>query len=348
MRQLPDRSKRLSIHEVEQMIRDTETPEHSMSDQVVRRLNSKSVRSQRPFFTRRVGVITAALVAFCVSLTPVVAQTIERLSLQGYVNPFIKEMEENPKEKADTLFATSLSLDGDKIKNFHSGMISFDDIKDQEFKSQLQRVWDEIFPQGGKINDVVMYQYMPDQYKIEAMNENRSITFLQGNWTYASQPIRENQVPDATKDAADQVFNKLGDFKQTKRSVSRMILRPDQNPVYKFVYKTNKGTVLVDVQKNTNQITRLVAFPLSDQLDKLDDKNKYNELVEQTRSIELDKVREETVKQAKAWMNLDLADYSVSKKEYRFDTLEFTKSGSPDVTAVYTSKGKIYYIEIEL
>ena len=348
MRQLPDRSKRLSIHEVEQMIRDTETPEHSMSDQVVRRLNSKSVRSQRPFFTRRVGVITAALVAFCVSLTPVVAQTIERLSLEEYINPFVKEMKENPKDKTDIVLVEGLSLDGDKIKNFHSGMISFDDIEDQEFKGQLQRVWDEIFPQGGKINDVVMYQYMPDQYKIEAMNENRSIIFDQGKWAYASQPIQENQVPDATKDAADQLFNKLGDFKQTKRSVSRIVLRPDQNPVYKFVYETNKGSILIDIQKNTNQITKLVAFPLSDHLGKLKDKNKYNELVEQTRSIELDKVREETVKQAKAWMNLDLADYSVSKKEFRFDTLEFTKSGSPDVTAVYTSKGKIYYIEIEL
>ncbi|WP_293200515.1 hypothetical protein [Paenibacillus sp.] len=319
-----------------------------MSDQVVRRLNSKSVRSQRPFFTRRVGVITAALVAFCVSLTPVVAQTIERLSLEEYINPFVKEMKENPKDKTDIVLVEGLSLDGDKIKNFHSGMISFDDIEDQEFKGQLQRVWDEIFPQGGKINDVVMYQYMPDQYKIEAMNENRSIIFDQGKWAYASQPIQENQVPDATKDAADQLFNKLGDFKQTKRSVSRIVLRPDQNPVYKFVYETNKGSVLIDIQKNTNQITKLVAFPLSDHLGKLKDKNKYNELVEQTRSIELDKVREETVKQAKAWMNLDLADYSVSKKEFRFDTLEFTKSGSPDVTAVYTSKGKIYYIEIEL
>ncbi|GJM72372.1 hypothetical protein HMSSN036_45880 [Paenibacillus macerans] len=54
------------------------------------------------------------------------------------------------------------------------------------------------------------------------------------------------------------------------------------------------------------------------------------------------------MKQAKVWMNLDLADYNVSKLEYRFDTLTFTKAGSPDVTVLFTSKGTIYSIKIEL
>ncbi|MNJ47819.1 hypothetical protein D3C77_429890 [compost metagenome] len=86
---------------------------------------------------------------------------------------------------------------------------------------------------------------------------------------------------------------------------------------------------------------------MSDHLNKLDD-NKYRDLVEKTKAINLDKVREETVKQAKVWMNLDLAEYNVSKLEHRFDTLTFTKAGSPDVTALFTSKGTIYSIEIEL
>lgn len=345
MHRSPNPSKRVSIYEVEQMIRDTETPEHSMSQQIIKRLESKSVPRQKPIFTRRAGVITAALVAFCVILTPVMAQTIGRLSLFEYINPFAKEMKEvNPNEKVDTLYMQG----SDGNKKFHTGMIRFDDIEDQEFKSQLQRVWDEIFPQGEGINDVIMYEYKPETYHIEARNENRSIEFDQGNWIYAKQTIGEGQVPDAAKDAADQVFNKVGDFKQSERSVSQMILLPNQNPVYKFVYNTNQGSILIDVQKNTNQITRVVAFPLSDQLDKLDDKNKYRDLVEKTKAIELDKVREETVKQAKVWMNLDLADYNVSKREFRFDTLDFTKAGSPDVTVVFTSKGTIYSIKIEL
>ncbi|MCM3698555.1 hypothetical protein [Paenibacillus macerans] len=344
MRRSPNPSKTVSIHQVEQMIRDTETPEHSVSQQIVEKLESKSVPPQKPVFTRRVGVIAAALVVFCVFLTPVMAQTIERLSLLEYINPFVKEMKINPNEKVDTLYARD--LDGNKY--FHTGMIRFNDIEDQEFKSQLQRVWNEIFPQGEGINDVIMYEYKKDTFHIEARNENRSIEFDQGNWYYASQPIGEKQVPDAAKDAADQAFNKIGDFKQSKRSVSRMILRPNQNPVYKFVYNTNKGSVLIDVQKNTNQITRIVAFPLSDQLNKLNDKNKYHDLVEKTKAIELDKIREEAVKQAKVWMNLDLADYNVSKLEYRFDTLTFTKAGSPDVTALFTSKRTIYSIKIEL
>ncbi|MBX4151817.1 hypothetical protein MKY82_33565 [Paenibacillus sp. FSL W7-1279] len=344
MRRSPNPSKTVNIHQVEQMIRDTETPEHSMSQQIVEKLESKSVSRQKPFFTRRVGVIAAASVALCVSLTPVMAQAIERLSLLEYINPFAKEMKVNPNETADTLYVQG--SDGDK--KFHSGMIRFDDIEDQEFKSQLQKVWNEIFPQGEAINEVIMYEYKPNTFHIEARNENRSIEFDEGNWYYATQPIGENQVPDAAKDAADQIFNKVGDFKQSKRSVSRMILRPNQNPVYKFVYNTDKGSILIDVQKNTNQITRVVAFPLSDQLNKVDDKNKYRDLVEKTKAIELHKIREEAVKQAKVWMNLDLADYNVSKLEYRFDTLTFTKAGSPDVTALFTSKGTIYSIKIEL
>ncbi|MGC6589371.1 hypothetical protein ACPV3A_31100 [Paenibacillus sp. Dod16] len=344
MRRSPNPSKTVNIHQVEQMIRDTETPEHSMSQQIVEKLESKSMSRQKPFFTRRVGVIAAASVALCVSLTPVMAQAIERLSLLEYINPFAKEMKVNPNETADTLYVQG--SDGDK--KFHSGMIRFDDIEDQEFKSQLQRVWNEIFPQGEAINEVIMYEYKPNTFHIEARNENRSIEFDEGNWYYATQPIGENQVPDAAKDAADQIFNKVGDFKQSKRSVSRMILRPNQNPVYKFVYNTDKGSILIDVQKNTNQITRVVAFPLSDQLNKVDDKNKYRDLVEKTKAIELHKIREEAVKQAKVWMNLDLADYNVSKLEYRFDTLTFTKAGSPDVTALFTSKGTIYSIKIEL
>lgn len=344
MRRSPNPSKIASIHQVEQMIRDTETPEHSMSQQIVEKLESKSVSRQKPFFTRRVGVIAAALVAFCVSLTPVMAQAIERLSLLEYINPFAKEMKSSPNEKVDTIY--SRDLDGNK--KFHTGMIPFEDIEDQEFKSQLQRVWNEIFPQGEGINDVIMYEYKPNTFHIEARNENRSIEFDEGNWYYAAQPIGENQVPDAAKDAADQAFHKVGEFKESERSVRQMILRPDQNPVYKFVYRTHKGSILIDVQKNTNQITRVVAFPLSDQLNRLDDKNKYHDLVEKTKAIELEKIHEEAVKQAKAWMNLDLADYNVSKLESRFDTLTFTKEGSPDVTALFTSKGTIYSIKIEL
>lgn len=344
MRRSQNPSKTISIHQVEQMIRDTETPEHSMSQQIVKKLESKSVPPQKPIFTRRVGVIAAALVAFCVSLTPVMAQAIERLSLLEYINPFAKEMKVNPNEKADTIYVKG----SDGNKKFHSGMIRFDDIEDQEFKSQLQKVWNEIFPQGEGINDVVMYEYKPDTFHIEARNENRSIEFDQGKWYYAQQTIGEEQVPDAAKDAADQAFHKVGDFKESERSVSQMVLRPDQNPVYKFVYHTHEGSILIDVQKNTNQITRIVAFPLSDQLNQLDDKNKYHDLVEKTKAIELDMIHEETVKQAKAWMNLDLADYNVSKLESRFDTLTFTKEGSPDVTALFTSKGTIYSIKIEL
>lgn len=245
MRQSPNPSKTLSIQQVEQMIRDTETPEHSVSQKIVEKLESKSVPPQKPVFTRRVGVIAAALVVFCVFLTPVMAQTIERLSLLEYINPFVKEMKINPNEKVGTLYARD--LDGNKY--FHTGRIRFDDIEDQEFKSQLQRVWNEIFPQGEGINDVIMYEYKKDTFHIEARNENRSIEFDQGHWYYAQQTIEEKQVPDAAKDAADQAFNKVGDFKQSKRSVSQMILRPNQNPVYKFVYNTNKGSVLIDVQK---------------------------------------------------------------------------------------------------
>ncbi|MCE3204102.1 hypothetical protein [Paenibacillus sonchi] len=36
------------------------------------------------------------------------------------------------------------------------------------------------------------------------------------------QTIGEEQVPDAAKDAADQAFHKVGDFKESKRSVSQM------------------------------------------------------------------------------------------------------------------------------
>ncbi|WP_342553513.1 hypothetical protein [Paenibacillus sp. FSL R7-0652] len=345
MRRSPNPSKKLSVHQVEQMIRDTDTPEHSMSQQIVQKLESKNESRQKPFFTRKVGVIAAASVAFCVSLTPVMAQAIERLSLLEYINPFAQEMKVNPNEKADTLYVKG--LDGNK--KFHSGMIRFDDIEDQEFKGQLQRVWNEIFPQGEAIHDVIMYEYDKGKFHIEARNENRSIQFDEGNWYYAAQPIGENQVPDAAVDAADRVFNKVGNFKQSKRSVNRMVLRPNQNPVYKFVYNTEKGSILIDVQKNTNQITSIVAFPLSDQLHKLeDDKNRYRDLVEKTKAIELGSIREEAVKQAKVWMNLDLTDYNVSKLEYRFDTLTFTKAGSPDVTAVYTSKGTIYSIKIDL
>ncbi|GGH65572.1 hypothetical protein GCM10008014_45080 [Paenibacillus silvae] len=344
MRRSPNPSKTISVHQLEQMIRDTETPEHSMSQQIVEKLESKGESKPKPFFTRKVGVIAAASIAFCVSLTPVMAQTIERLSLLEYINPFATEMKVNPNDKANTLYVKG--LDGNK--QFHSGMIRFDDIEDQEFKSQLQRIWNEIFPQGEAIHDVLMFEYEKDIFHIEARNENRSIQFDEGNWYYATQPIGENEVPDAAKDAADHIFNKIGDFKQSKRSVSRMVLRPNQNPVYKFVYNTEKGSILIDVQKNTNQITRVLAFPLSDQLNKVEDKNKYRDLVEKTKAIELDSIREEAVKQAKAWMNVDLAEYNVSKLEYRFDTLTFTKASSPDVTALFTSKGTIYSIEIDL
>lgn len=344
MRRSLNPSKTVSMHQVEQMIRDTETPEYSMSQQIVDKLESRSIPRQKPIFARRAGVLAAALLAFCVCMTPVMAQAIERLSLLEYLNPFAKEIKMNSNEKVDTIYARG--LDGNK--SFHTGMIRFDDIEDQEFKSQLQRAWTEIFPQGEEIHEVIVYEYKADTYHIEARNENRSIEFDRGRWFYAKQTIRENQVPGAVKAAADQAFHKVGEFKQGKRSVSQMILRPNQYPVYKFVYETNKGSVLIDVQQETNQITSVVAFPLSDHLDKLNDKKKYDDLVEQTKAIKLDTLHKEAVKQAKAWMKLDLADYTVSRDELRFDTLIFTKTGSPAVNVLFTSQGTIYGIEIKL
>lgn len=343
MRQSPNPSNKISIHQVEQMIRDTETPEYSMSQQIIRKLESKSTPTPKPFFTRRAGIISAAIAVFCVFLTPVMAQTIERLSLLEYINPFVKEVKVDSNEKVDTLYAQDLNGN----KKFHTGLIRFEDIEDQAFKSQLQKVWGEIFPQGEEIQEVIVYEYQADTYHIEARNENSSIEFDRGNWTIARQTIRESQVPDDTKEAADRVFNKVGDFRLSKRSVSQMILRPNQNPVYKFVYETNQGSVLVDVQKNTNEITRVLAFPLSDHLYKLQDQQKYSEIVEQTKALELDTLHKEALKQAKAWMNLDLTGYSVAKPESRFDTLTFTKAGSPVVTALFGSKGTIYCIQIE-
>lgn len=341
MRRSPNRSKAVSIHQVEQMIRETETPEHSMSGQIVDKLESRGMPRQKPVLTRRMGVIAASLLAFCVFLTPVMAQAIERLNLLEYINPFAREVKTNPNKKVETIYARG--LDGNK--SFHTGLIRFADIEDQAFKSQLQRAWTDIFPQGEGIQEVIVYEYKADTYHIEARNENRSIEFDQGRWMYAKQTIGEDQVPDAAKAAADQAFHKVGEFKQGKRSVSQMILRPNQLPVYKFVYETNKGSVLLDVQQETHQVTRVVAFPLSDHLDKLKDKKKYNDLVKQTKAIKLDTLRKEAVKQAEAWMKLDLADYNVSRDEFRFDTLTFTKAGAPAVTVLFTSQGTIYGIE---
>ncbi|WP_340026374.1 hypothetical protein MHI24_14920 [Paenibacillus sp. FSL K6-1096] len=341
MRRSPSPSKTVSMHQVEQMIRDTETLEYSMSGQIVDKLESRSVPRHKPVFTRRAGVIAASMVAFCVFMTPVMAQAIERLSLLEYINPFAKEVKMNSSKKVDTIYARG--LDGNK--SFHTGMIRFEDIEDQEFKSQLQKAWTEIFPEGEAIKEVIVYEYKADTYHIEARNENRSIEFDQGRWFYAKQTVGESQVPGAAQAAADQAFHKVGEFKQGKRSVSQMILRPNQQPVYKFVYETNKGSVLIDVQQETNQITRVVAFPLSDHLDKLDDRQKYDDIVKQTKAIAIDTLQKEAVKQAEAWMKLDLADYNVSRDESRFDTLTFTKAGSPDVTALFTSKGTIYGME---
>ncbi|WP_238651414.1 hypothetical protein [Paenibacillus piscarius] len=341
MRRSANPSKPVSLHQVEQMIRETETPEHSMSEQIAAKLESRSLPRQKPVFTRRAGVLAASLVAFCVFMTPVMAQAIERLNLLEYINPFAREVKTNPNEKVETIYARGL----DGSKSFHTGLIRFDDIEDQAFKSQLQQAWTEIFSQGEEIEEVIIYEYKADTYHIEARNENRSAEFDQGQWTYAKQTIGESQVPGAAKAAADQAFHRVGELKQGTRSVSQMVLRPDQQPVYKFVYETNQGSVLIDVQQETNQITRVLAFPLSDHLDKLKDKKKYDDLVKRTQAIKLDTLQKEAVKQAKAWMKLDLADYNVSRDEFRFDTLIFTKAGAPAVTALFTSKGTIYGIE---
>ncbi|BFH14950.1 hypothetical protein J6TS7_10740 [Paenibacillus dendritiformis] len=349
MRHLQTLPKKLDLNRVEQMIRETETPEYSFSKLIISRIDVQRKRSGKLGIIRRTGIAAASAAILAAGLlvsgylSPVMAETMRKIPLINHIIMFANEL--GSQTAGNGAGPEHVILDNDGKVAFLSHDLSYKEIEDEDFRSQLAAAWDEVFPNDSDKPENVNIWYFEHYSVLRAGNETKTIYIVNGKLDYAVQRIKENDVPDSIKKTADRLFGKIGNFKNSTRT--EMTLKPKQKPVYNFVYKTDDGEVWVDVEKDTNRITRVFADPLSDQLYKLTSKEEDRSIAEKTKAHEMKKLLKTAVEQANEWMNLDLSGYNAVRHSVRDDTLIFTKEGAPSVTGMFNSKGTFYYFMIQ-
>lgn len=334
MKHFPNPTRPVEFEQVERMILETETPGNSFSEQIVYRIEEKERNNKQRAgrrVVRKIGITAAVLVSvilFGTFLSPVMAQIIQNLPLSEHMMQFVKQL-------------------GLKNTDF-SSQVSFEDIEDEAFKTQLLSTWNEAFQtHSDQVDRVIVFHPAEDDIIIQMSDETSVLYIINGQWVEAKQRVAEHEVPDSVKTAADQAMERVGDFGESIRSIEKKGLKPGHKPIYTFWYKTKQGTIQMDVEEGTNRIIRLFADPLSEQFYKINSADEQHLLVEKTKELELSVLQKKAVEQARVWMNLDLSDYEVVRPDSPFNMLEFTKEGFPTVKASFTSEAVFYYFEIQ-
>ncbi|KFM93079.1 hypothetical protein [Paenibacillus macerans] len=349
MRRLQNQPKKLGLNQAEQMIRDTETPEHSFSEQIINRIEGMKQRPDKPRFFKKLGITTAVSAAALAAimlvggfLSPVMAETMEKIPLLNHIILFVNELGAKSADSGEKVFFD------DKGKVAHLAQdLSYAEIEDEDFRNQLTAAWNEIFPgDSNNLKDLNIW-YSENYSVLRAGDETKTIYIINGELDFAVQKIQANEVPDSVKTIADRIFKSMGNFKNSS-SIVEMTLRPKQQPpIYNFVYDTGDGEVWIDIEQETNRITRVFADPLSDQLYKASSLEGDLSISTKTKALETNELVKTAVEQAREWMNLDLSDYRAKRDHARIDKLVFTKEGAPDVTAMFNSQGSFYYFMIQ-
>ncbi|RRJ64547.1 hypothetical protein EHV15_17655 [Paenibacillus oralis] len=352
MRRLQNQPKKLGLNQAEQMIRDTETLEHSFSEQIINRIEGMKQRPNKPRFFNKLGITTvvsaAALAAIMLVggfLSPVMAETMKKIPLLNYIILFVNELGAKSADSGG-IGPQAVHFDAKGKVTFLEQNLSYAEIEDEDFRNQLTAAWNEIFPgDSNQLKDVNIW-YSESYNVLRAGNETKTIYIINGKLDFAVQKIQANEVPDSVKTTVDRLFKSMGNFKNSS-SIVEMTLRPKQPPIYNFVYDTGDGEVWIDIEQETNRVTRVFADPLSDQLYKVSSLEEDISISEKTKALETNELVKTAVEQAREWMNLDLSDYRAKRDHARIDKLVFTKEGAPDVTAMFNSQGSFYYFMIQ-
>ncbi|RRJ62735.1 hypothetical protein EHV15_07125 [Paenibacillus oralis] len=237
-------------------------------------------------------------------------------------------------------------VDTEGTVNFISAQFKYKDLQNEKFKKELKDAWKKAFPKNNQELDLVIVNYMGSEgLKVNAGNDAGTIFLKNGKLEYSTIDVKDKDVPQPAKAAADAALAKIGGLKKKARSVSGMTIRPNQKPVYNLAYTTDKGNAWIDVEQGTNRIMTVNALALSDQLHKKDTKDR--EAIEnKIKSYTVDQLLKTAAKQAKSIMSLNLSGYTAEKVEGNEDTVVFTKKGAPQVTGKFNSKGQFYYFEV--
>ncbi|GJM70312.1 hypothetical protein HMSSN036_25280 [Paenibacillus macerans] len=237
-------------------------------------------------------------------------------------------------------------VDAEGTVKIISVQFEYKDLQNAKFKNELKAAWKKAFPKNNEELDIVIVNYTDTEgLKVNTGNDAGTVYLTNGKLEYSTVDVKEKDVPQPVKAAADAALTKIGGLKKKARSVSGMTIKPNQKPVYNLAYTTDKGNVWIDVEQGTNRIMTVNAMALSDQLHKKDTKDR--EAIEnKIKSYTVDQLLKTAAKQAKSIMNLDLSGYAAEKVKGNEDTVMFTKKGAPKVQGKFNSKGQFYYFEV--
>ncbi|MCM3703328.1 hypothetical protein [Paenibacillus macerans] len=237
-------------------------------------------------------------------------------------------------------------VDAEGTVNIISAQFKYKDLQNAKFKKELKDAWKKAFPKNNEELDIVIVNYTDSEgLKVNTGNDAGTVYLTNGKLVYSTVDVKDKDVPQPAKAAADAALAKIGGLKKKVRSVSGMTMKPNQKPVYNLAYTTDKGNVWIDVEKGSNRILTVNAIALSDQLHRVNTKDR--EAIEnKIKSYTVDQLLKTATKQAKSIMSLNLSGYTAEKVEGNEDTVMFTKKGAPQVQGKFNSKGQFYYFEV--
>lgn len=177
-----------------------------------------------------------------------------------------------------------------------------------------------------------LFAYVGDQY----------VSLLDGKVKRIERPLKLEDVPETTLQAAERVTEGLKGVSKGKLLKASTVLNGKGEKTYElqFASKDAKNPIFINLKEATGQITKVGISSLQDSSDEYS--KGYSKLKGYT-EVQLLKNASPQVLQL---LNLNLKGYKAAKDKDHPGVILFTKKGSLTVKGTYNTKGQFHILEI--
>lgn len=289
--------------------------------------------------------------------------------LKEYAKGSISFSKAEPKEYNGEVLSLSWQVNGNLAGSVYvkpDGKVVrvFLDLKyvqlNDTIKSKLGTSWKQLYKKTAPGFTSLDVNYLDEggraSTNIMAFCSNERITLVDGKLESGGGSLKS--VPATIQKAATQALSRVGAKAKGSPRIN-FSLKPNKKKVYELEFSTNKGKIELEIEETTHRLLgiQLGYISLIKELTEVSTENAEEEtraIRDKVNSYSLEELKKAAVKQAKEIMNLDLSGYSAGRhddkndSEYAYyDSVVFTKKGSPTVTGFFNSKGVFSGFRIE-
>jgi|GEM_PF-5651955 len=289
--------------------------------------------------------------------------------LKEYAKGSISFSKAEPKEYNGEVLSLSWQVNGNLAGSVYvkpDGKVVrvFLDLKyaqlNDTIKSKLGTAWKQLYKKTAPGFTSLDVNYLDEGGKgstnIMAFCNDERITLVDGKLESGGGSLKS--VPATIQKAATQALSRVGAKAKGGPRIS-FSLKPNKKKVFDLEFSTNKGKIELKIEETTNRLLgiELGYISLIKELTEVNTENAKEEtqaIRDKVNSYSLEELKKSAVKQAKEIMNLDLSGYSAGRNDDKndseyayYDSVVFTKKGSPTVTGFFNSKGVFSGFRIE-